>query len=113
MPRATASSGNVFKDIGISNPEEHLIKAQLAAFIGRLIKEQNLTQAEAAQRMGLKQPDVSNVLRGRFSGYSIERMLMMAVALGADVSISVKKPTAKASRKSTKQRSLYPKLEVA
>jgi predicted XRE-type DNA-binding protein len=83
-------SGNVFADIGLPNAEEHLIKAQLVYKIDRLMKGHGLKQVEAAKLFGIKQPDVSNMLRGDFRQFSVERLLRFLVALGQDVEIVVK-----------------------
>src|ERR1700730_15153998 len=57
-------SGNVFADIGRPGAGEHLIKAHLVFKIGRIMKERGLKQIEAAGLFGVKQPHVSNMLRG-------------------------------------------------
>ena len=85
-----ASSGNVFADLGLADAEEHLIKAGLAVKIDRTIRQRRLTQAGAAQLMGVDQPKVSAMLAGRFRGYSVERLMRFLVALGHDVEIVVK-----------------------
>jgi predicted XRE-type DNA-binding protein len=84
------SSGNVFDDIGLPNPEEHLIKASLVLKIDRLMRQRGLKQAEAAKLFGVKQPDVSKMLRGEFRQFSVERLLHFLVALGQDVDIVVR-----------------------
>jgi predicted XRE-type DNA-binding protein len=84
------SSGNVFADIGLPNPEEHLIKASLVLKIDRLMKQRGLKQVEAAKLFGVKQPDVSKMLRGEFRQFSVERLLHFLVALGQDVDIVVR-----------------------
>ena len=84
-------SGNVFADIGLPNAEEHLVKAQLVFKIDRLMKERGLKQAAAARLLGVKQPDVSKMLRGDFRQFSVERLLRFLVALGQDVEIVVKR----------------------
>ncbi|WP_316232718.1 helix-turn-helix transcriptional regulator [Bradyrhizobium sp. SZCCHNPS2010] len=81
------SSGNIFADIGLPNAENHLVKAQIVVAVGNLIRSQNLTQAAAAEKMGLKQPDVSKLLDGRFEGFSLERLIGFLLALGNDVTI--------------------------
>ena len=58
--------------------------------IGQMITKQELTQSQAAARMGLKQPDVSKLLRGRFEGFSLERLLFFVRALGSDIEIKIK-----------------------
>jgi predicted XRE-type DNA-binding protein len=83
-------SGNVFADIGLPNAEEHLVKAQLVYKISRIMKDRRLTQVEAAGIFGVKQPDVSKMLRGDFRQFSVERLLNFLVALGHDVDIVVK-----------------------
>jgi predicted XRE-type DNA-binding protein len=84
------SSGNVFADLGLPDPEERLAKADLAIAIARSIRERGLTQAQAAELLGIAQPDVSNVVRGRLSGYSIERLTRLLNRLGQDVEITVR-----------------------
>jgi predicted XRE-type DNA-binding protein len=83
-------SGNVFTDIGLPNADEHLIKAQLVYKISGLMKARGLKQVAAAKLFGVKQPDVSNMLRGDFRQFSVERLLRFLVALGQDVEIVVK-----------------------
>jgi predicted XRE-type DNA-binding protein len=84
------SSGNVFADLGLPEPEERLAKADLAIAITRDIQRRELTQQEAAELLGIAQPDVSNLKRGQLSGYSIERLTRLLNALGHDVEIRVR-----------------------
>jgi predicted XRE-type DNA-binding protein len=86
------SSGNVFADIGIPAPETHALKAALVHRISALIKRENMTQADAAERMGISQPDVSKMLRGQFRPFSLERLMRFLNALGQDVEIAVRAP---------------------
>jgi len=83
-------SGNVFKDLGIPNAEEHLVKAQLVFKIDTIMKDRGLKQAAAADLLGIKQPDVSKMLRGDFKQFSVERLMRFLVALNQDVEIVVK-----------------------
>lgn len=83
-------SGNVFADIGLPNADEHLVKAHLVYKISAIMKERKLTQIKAANLLGVKQPDISNMLRGQFSRVSVEKLLHYLVALGQDVEIVVK-----------------------
>lgn len=85
-----AGSGNVFADIGLPNAEAHLVKAQLVYRIDRLMKARGLKQVAAAKLFGVKQPDVSKMLRGEFRQFSVERLMNFLVALGQDVDIVVK-----------------------
>lgn len=88
----TRGSGNVFADLGLPNPEERLAKAQLAYAISRAIKERGLTQRAAAALMGIDQPKVSHVLRGRLADFSTERLMGFLTGLGRDIEIVVKMP---------------------
>ena len=88
--RVQFSSGNVFADLGLPNPEERLVKAELASKISSLIQQKNLTQIEAAQLLGIDQPKVSALIRGRLSGFSLARLLRFLNALGNDIEIVVK-----------------------
>jgi predicted XRE-type DNA-binding protein len=83
-------SGNVFKDIGVPNAEDHLIKAQLVFKIDTIIKKRGLKQVDAAHLFGVRQPDISKMLRGEFRQFSVERLLRFLVALDQDVAIVVK-----------------------
>lgn len=83
-------SGNVFADIGLPDAGEHLVKAQLVTRIRQIIKQRKLTQEALGGIIGLRQPDVSKMLRGAFRGYSIERLLDFLIALGHDVEIVIK-----------------------
>jgi len=88
--RYETGSGNVFKDIGVPNAEEHLVKAQLVFKIDNIVKKRGLKQVEAAELFGVRQPDVSKMLRGEFRQFSVERLLRFLVALDQDVEIVVK-----------------------
>ena len=93
--RAQASSGNVFADLGLPNPERELLKARLTLQIYRIIKERGLTQAQAGEVLGIKQPHVSALMRNRAGNFSVGRLIEFLTALGQDVEITVK-PTRKA-----------------
>jgi predicted XRE-type DNA-binding protein len=81
---------NVFKELGVRGPDEHFVKAQLVFKIDSLMKKRGLKQVEAAGLFGIRQPDVSKMLRGEFRQFSVERLLRFLVALDQDVQISVK-----------------------
>lgn len=88
--KITPSSGNVFADLGIDNPEEALAKAKLVFQINKLIKEQGLTQVMAAKKLEVDQPKISALARGRLEGFSIERLCKFLIFLGQDVNIVLK-----------------------
>lgn len=83
-------SDNIFADIGLPNAEEHLVKAKLVMKIDALMRADGLKQVEAAHLFGVKQPDVSKMLRGDFRQFSVERLMRFLVALGQDVEIVVR-----------------------
>jgi predicted XRE-type DNA-binding protein len=86
------SSGNVFADLGIKNPEEYLAKSELAAQILRIVQNRRLTQASAAKVLGITQPNVSALLNGHLDGFSTDRLFRFLNKLGCDVQIKVSKP---------------------
>jgi predicted XRE-type DNA-binding protein len=90
--KVRSRSSNIFADLGLPDADEHMLKARLVMLIDKMIEQAGLTQQAAAKRMGISQPDVSNLLRGRFAGFSLERLLGFVRALGSDVEIKVKRP---------------------
>ena len=83
------SSGNVFADLGFANAEEHLLKAEITSQIARLIGKKGWTQSQAAERMNLDQPKVSRLLRGHFSGFSVDRLFTILNRLGHSVEVRI------------------------
>lgn len=88
--KVTPSSGNVFADLGLANPEEHLAKSTIAIVIGELIRERGLSQTEAGKILGLSQPNISNLVRGRLDKFTIDRLMRYMRKLDYDVTISFK-----------------------
>ena len=88
--RATDSTGNVFADLGIANPEQELAKAQLTLLIRRILLARRLTQTQAAEILGVKQPQVSLLMRNRHGTFSVSRLIDFLTALGQDVQITVR-----------------------
>lgn len=89
-------SGNVFADLGVANPDEALAKAQLARAICLLVEDEGLTQKALAERLGIDQPKVSALMRGRLKDFSTERLLRLLLRLGHDVTIRIKSRRTKA-----------------
>ena len=84
-------SGNVFKDLGIAERGRAFGQGAGSVFkIDTIMKDRGLKQAEAAGLLGIKQPDVSKMLRGDFRQFSVERLMRFLVALNHDVEIVVK-----------------------
>jgi len=88
--RVKEGSGNVFADLGFANPEREELKARLILQIYRLIKARGLTQAQAGEVLGIKQPHVSSLMRGQSGSFSVERLMNFLAALGQDVQITVR-----------------------
>jgi predicted XRE-type DNA-binding protein len=83
------SSGNVFADLGLPDPEIRLAKAKLAHPIAKIIAKRGWKQIEAAEALGLHQPEVSNLVRGRLTDFSLERLMAVLTRAGHDVAIVV------------------------
>jgi predicted XRE-type DNA-binding protein len=93
------SSGNIFADLGIENYEDEQIKADLLVAIIRTVRDNKLTQLDAATQMGVTQPKVSALLGGSAYGFSVEKLMMMLTGLGKsiDVTISTKRKNVRAA----------------
>ena len=85
-------TGNVFADLGLSDVDAHLVKAELVSRIDAIIRQHGITQTEAGRLLGLSQPDVSRLLRGDFREYSLERLFRLLTALGRDIDIVIRQP---------------------
>jgi predicted XRE-type DNA-binding protein len=83
-------SANVYADLGYPDSNTMLVKARLAAKIAEIVQRRALTQAETAEILGLTQPKVSALLKGRFRGISEHRLLECLTRLGRDVHIVIK-----------------------
>lgn len=78
----TEGSGNVFADLEFAKPGEELSKARFASRIRSVIERRGLTQANAAELMGMGQPEVSALLDGRLTHFSSDRLERLLIALG-------------------------------
>lgn len=85
----TEGGPNVFADLGLPDADELLVKAKLAHQVAVAMRECGISQSEAAALIGLPQPKLSNLLRGRFHGISEDKMMRCLTALGYDVTIRV------------------------
>lgn len=93
--RIEEGSGNVFADIGSRNPEEKLLRSQLLAAAQAVIKRRRLSQARVAELAGIKQPEVSNLVNGKFGAFSADRIAAILSALGYDVEVRLRARTSK------------------
>ncbi len=84
------SSGNVFADLGFDNAREMLVKSRMAHVIAFKIEQQKLTQAQAAEILGIDQPKVSHLVRGKLDTFSIARLMRYVTLFGTDVDIVLK-----------------------
>lgn len=92
------SSGNVFEDLGLPQPDEALAKADLAIQIRSIASHRHLTQAEAARLLGTTQPKISDLFAGKIAGFSLERLIKYLMLLNRDVTLVVT-PKSQSSRR--------------
>ena len=78
-------SGNVFADLGLADAEKLKIKTGLVIEIGKAMKSRGMTQQEAAKRMGITQPKVSDMMRGNFTNLSERKLMDCPTRLGYDI----------------------------
>src|SRR5271163_556590 len=94
VARVTEGGGNVFADLGLRNPEQELLKAQLTLQIYAILKGSGMTQVEMAKILGVQQPQVALLMRNRAGNFSVGRLMEFLTALRQDVEITVR-PTQK------------------
>jgi predicted XRE-type DNA-binding protein len=75
-------SANVFADLDLPKPDELFLRVSLLLELGRLMRESRLTQAELAEKTGLKQPEISRLLNGKDRGFSTDRLARIAFKFG-------------------------------
>ena len=83
-------STNVYADLGFRDADEMAVKSNLVAKIDEILRGKGLTQVEAAKLLGLTQPKLSGILRGKFHGVSERKLIDCLTRLGRDVEILVK-----------------------
>jgi len=72
-----------------AEPEERSLKHQLATEVNRILQQRGLTQTEAAEKLGIAQPHVSDLVRYRLARYSSERLMQFLALLGQEVEIRI------------------------
>lgn len=82
-------SGNVFTDLGMPNADELLVRAEIGFHVATIIKNRELKQQEAAEILGIKQPDVSHIMNGHFSRFTTDKMLEFLKKLDQKVIITI------------------------
>ncbi|MEK6813242.1 MAG: XRE family transcriptional regulator [Nitrospirota bacterium] len=92
----TRSSGNVFKDLGFEREEaENLrVRAELMAEIEKYIRRKGMTQAEAAKSLGVTQPRISDLMRGKIDVFSVDTLIAMLAQIGLMVRLRIAKAKA-------------------
>ncbi len=86
------SSGNVFTDLGF-DPEESenlRIRADLMIRLALLIEKRGMTQVRAARLLGVSQPRISDLVRGRIDRFSVDSLIEMLGHAGARVTVQVR-----------------------
>ena len=86
-----SASRSVFDGLGIAMTPTDMLKADLAAAISRAIQARGLTQEATAAVLGIDQPKVSKLLRGRMKDFSVERLMGYLLVLGHDIDIAIRK----------------------
>ena len=86
---------NVWLQLGFPDAEEHYLKAELVLRLDKAIRALRLTQRAAARRVGATQPELSKILRGKFSEASLERLMRFLTALGYQIEIKIGQGTSK------------------
>ncbi|MBO3460977.1 helix-turn-helix domain-containing protein [Aetokthonos hydrillicola Thurmond2011] len=84
-----AGSGNVFADLGLEDAEELYTRTALGIQVMRILRERNYSQKEAADLLQIKQPEVSALMRAKFSRFSQERLIGFLNRLNQKVTIQV------------------------
>lgn len=92
------SAGNIFADMGMPDAEEMLLRAQCVSALNKAIRDKKLSQAAAAKKLGIHQPDLSRLLGGQLRRYSLGRLLQFLIALDQEVTITVRSKKEKPKR---------------
>lgn len=83
-------TANVFADLGYADADTHLLKAELVARMQDIMTDRKLSQTAVAGIVGLSQPDISRMLKGRYREISVERIIRTLTKLGCEIDIVVK-----------------------
>ena len=100
MADYTPSSGNVFKDLGLPNPDERLAKAKLAYKINRLIADQGMPQKTALEFLGLSRSKMTDLRNGRLKNFTIDHLFSLLGKLDYHIEIRVSPKSNRDTQKS-------------
>ncbi len=85
----TPAGGNIFADLGVTNADNEKLRLVLLASIREWFNESGMTQQEAADSMGIKQPVLNDALNGRFQKFTIDRLVRMLATVGLHVNVTI------------------------
>ena len=88
--RVIEGGRDIFADLGLPNPQQELLKAQLTLQIHTILRDSGMTQVEIAKILGVRQPQVSLLMRNRAGNFSVGRLMEFLTALRQDVEITVR-----------------------
>lgn len=83
------SSGNVFSDLGIKNAPELQARAMLGLYVINLLKEKNMKQRDLSELLGVKQAEISHLLNGHFSRFTIDKLIEFLKCMNQKVTIQI------------------------
>ena len=83
------STGNVFADLELENPQELQARSMLGFHVIELLKDKDMKQREIGTLLGIKQAEVSHLLNGHFSRFSIEKLIDFLKPLNQKVTIKI------------------------
>ena len=91
------TTGNIFEDLGLPNADDLLARSNLLSEVELLIKSSGLTQKQVAEKLGISQPKVSQLVSGKLSEFSSETLFKYLRLLGCDIQIKIKKPRSRSA----------------
>ena len=90
----TKGSGDVFRDLGFSAEARNLrLRSDLMTALRKYIEKEGWTQADAAKRLKVSQPRISDLIRGKISRFSLDTLVNMLTDAGIDVALKIKQLT--------------------
>jgi predicted XRE-type DNA-binding protein len=89
MAKINESSGNIFLDLGFPSHEAAvlLLRAELAEALRQWMESEGITQTQAGKRLGITQPRVSEIMRGKIELMSLDYMVGLCAKAGVSVEV--------------------------
>jgi predicted XRE-type DNA-binding protein len=100
--KRSKSTGNVFRDLGFASPqaENLIVRSELMGKLQAALARRGLKQAEAATLLGVTQPRISDIVRGRIDRFSVDALINMLAALDLRTTLDVRpRPPARPRRR--------------